>query len=425
MKFKSVLLAGLSLPLLTPGLAFAQAAPAQPPAGGVPACVAGKTATWIGGSPEASALAGTALQSSVTLGSGISNVYAFRVDGEDRQVRVELGNHSAGDPHLTILNAVGSPLGEQDDFEGSLAARLEPTLPAGDYCIIARDVSNGPLTAVVRVSEISEAPIVTSEGAGGSSSMAACTAETEATTLDPAAIATALTEFTLVSDTFPGVEAAKYYRFDLPAGANLRLTATSAQLDPKITLYDAQGSQIAENDDSDGTNARLDMLGSLPAGSYCLGAMPLSPGAGDIRVSVGGVDPAEVLRDAYRNGQIPPSADSGYTVDALDITSIEPQVKLLGNSALWFRFDTTERQVLVINAYGAATGVDSRLALFDSFGRSIAENDDANNGTDPQIGPVILDPGSYRLALTVVGSDGSSGQMRAVSMGVQRFIAAK
>lgn len=424
MNFKTVIFAGLSLPLLTPGLAFAQGAAAQPAAGTAPACVAGKTAEWLGGSAEAGVLSGSAVQSSVTLGSGMSNVYAFRVEGESRQVRVELGSHSNGDPHLTILSATGQPLGEQDDFEGSLASRLEPTLAPGDYCAVARDVSNGPLTAVMRVSEISDTPIVTSEG-GGSSSMAACTAATEAVTLDPAALATALTEFTMVSETFSGMETAKYYRFDLPAGANLRLTATSAQLDPKITLYDADGAQVAENDDTDGTNARLDMLGSLPAGTYCLGAMPLSTGSGDIRVSVGGVDPAEVLRDAYRNGQIPPSADSGYTVDALDITSVEPQVKLLGNSALWFRFDTTERQVLVINAYGAATGVDSRLALFDSFGRSIAENDDSNNGTDPQIGPVILDPGSYRLALTVVGSDGSNGQMRAVSLGVQRFIAAK
>ncbi|RRH78243.1 hypothetical protein [Falsigemmobacter faecalis] len=413
MTVKSFVFAGLALPLLIPATAFAQNAP--------PACLAGREAVWLGGA-EVAELSGAALQSEVSTGSGGSLLAAFRVTGDERPLRIELGNHSQGDPHLTLYTASGTMITEMDDYEGTLASRIEHNLAPGDYCALARDVSNGPLTATLRVSEMSDTPIVTAQGRA---SMAACTAATEAVTLDDAALAKALGDYTFLSETFSADQGPKYLRFNLPGNAGLRLTATSSQADPVITLYNAAGEQVAENDDADGTNARLDLLGNLAAGTYCLGATSIGGGSGEIRVSVGGVDPAEVLRDAYRQGQIPPPSSANYPVEALDLTSAEPQVKLLGGSALWFSFDIEERQVVILNAYAAATGMDTRMALFDVSGRQITENDDANGSTDPQIGPVLLEPGSYRLALVQLGADSTTGQMRAASLSAQRYLRAK
>lgn len=413
MTVKSFLFAGLALPLMIPATAFAQDA--------APACLAGREAIWLGGNGVAE-LSGEALQSAVNTSSGGSLLAAFRVTGEERQLRIELGNHTQGDPHLTLYTASGTMIAEMDDYDGTLASRIEQGLAPGDYCALARDVSNGPLSATLRVSEISDTAMVTAQGRSG---LAACTAGTEAVTLDDAALAKALSEFSSLSESFNAAEGPKYLRFNLPGNASLRLTATSSQADPVIALYNAAGEQVAENDDADGTNSRLDMLGNLAAGTYCLGATALGGGSGEIRLSVGGVDPAEVLRDAYRQGQMPPPSSAGYPVEPLDITSAEPQVKLLGGSALWFSFDIDERQVVVLNAYAAATGMDTRMALFDISGRQITENDDANGSTDPQIGPVLLEPGSYRLALVQLGSDSTTGQMRAASISAQRYLRAK
>jgi hypothetical protein len=50
----------------------------------------------------------------------------------------------------------------------------------------------------------------------------------------------------------------------------LSITAENETADPSITLYDEFGSYLAENDDWDGLNPRIDMAMPLQPGTYCI-----------------------------------------------------------------------------------------------------------------------------------------------------------
>ncbi|RJE81805.1 hypothetical protein DWB67_03510 [Paracoccus sp. JM45] len=207
-----------------------------------------------------------------------------------------------------------------------------------------------------------------------------------------------------------------YFRLSLAENTPLSLRAQSGSLDPTIEVFDADGVQIAENDDADGLNSRLDFASGLAAGEYCVGVAPVSPGHGVINVSASYLDPTTVLAEAYRAGDLPPADPSDYPMEQLDLQSQPSIVTLSQGDAQWFTFDLDQKSVLIVYAYGANTGADTRLTLFGSNGAAVETNDDANDSTDAQLGPIVLTADTYRMALTDLNNDGDSRTMRPVSL---------
>ena len=381
-------------------------------------------ASWIGESPEASDIAGAdaPLADALELpgGGGEARYYAFRVGGEQPQpLRLEVEALDGGDSTIALLDAQGDVIDENDDAAGTLSSRIEPTLDPGDYCLRVRGWADEALNATVQIGRAADhAPLLAERGDG---SIAACTPDTQALDLADGPLNAALAG----GDVAAAAPASPvgYLRFTLSEPAALTLRAGSDDVDPKMALFDAEGRQIGENDDADGLNARLDMIPALPAGQYCIGVASFGGDEGEIEVSARLLDEGEYLAREWRAGTMVPPAGSDYPVTQVDLAGVRQHALLLGGEAKWFSFRVDRASVMIIGAYGSLAGADPALALFSARGEVLAENDDHGSGLDARVGPVLLEPGQYHVAVTNTGASGEGATpVRPVSLVFDQFV---
>ena len=350
-------------------------------------------------------------------------VLAFRNTASSQALRVEAGADN-GDPAISLLTEDGDVIAENDDTPVSLNSRLETAVGPGVYCVSVRSVGDSGMAATVQVSRPEQAALLEESSEGGGNGIAACTPATPATPLAEGAIDGQLARG-LVSATQDGARVG-YHRFTLSQAAPVTLRASSPTLDPQLKLFDAQGNLIAENDDADGLNARLDFVPTLAAGDYCIGAATLSSEAGEMTVSAERLDPQTFLRNAYRKGELNPPSDGSYPVQALDLARQKQTVVLHDGAAQWLGFDLDQPTVVVISAFGSLVGADPRLVLFAASGALEAENDDVDGGTDARVGPVLLQPGRYHLGVVDVSrNDAATGPIRPIGLMFDRFLRAE
>lgn len=411
-------LAGLIIAAMNMGLpAAAQQAPGSPQ-------ICGGSAQWLGGDDGqdiASSPAPLSAQAQVTGGEGA--LFAFRVGAGSQALRVE-ASASDGDPAIALLTEDGDVIAENDDTPVSLNSAVETTVGPGVYCVAVRSVGYGAMSATVQVSRPEQAALLSREGEdAGMDRIAACTADTPAESLAPGALDERLAQGA-VTAMLDGTQTG-YYRFTLAQAMSLTLRSASPDLDPILRLYDAEGALLAENDDADGLDSRLDFASPLAAGDYCIAVAAISAQPGELTVSAERLDVGAFLRNAYRKGELNPPADGSYPIQAVDLTRTRQTVVLHDGAAQWLGFDLDQPTVVIVNAYGGLVGADPRLVLFTASGALAGENDDADGGTDARLGPVLLEPGRYHLGVVDVGrNDGSSGPIRPIGLTFDRFLRA-
>ncbi|WP_265500611.1 hypothetical protein [Paracoccus beibuensis] len=400
------------LRLLPPALlaAWPMAAPAQEV---VPFC-SGQPAVWLGGAGDTSDISTAAAALAQRMdASDADNTYAvIRVSGAMQALRIEAEGVGTGDPLIRLETPDGDLLAENDDAVG-LSSRIEQSVGPGDYCVRLLPVGNAGVTAMLQVTT-PEMPPLLSEAAG--SDIAACTAETEAEPLAEGPLEAALPAEARTDGT------PRYLRFSVGDGVPLTLRAVSEGLDPNMVLFDRAGSQVAANDDADGLNARLDFPSGLAAGDYCLGVAPIAAGEGTITVSAAALDRDVYLRDAWRRGELPPPFDGDVPMQPIDLAADAQTIVLQDGSAQWLTFTLERETALIVSAHGGLVGVDSKLALFADNGTVVAQDDDSAGELDARLGPVVLQPGRYRMALTDVNRPDQPGApIRPVALVFERF----
>lgn len=402
--------------MLAVGLSGLAALPAAAQEAG-PVC-SGETAVWLGGTSEASGIDQAAeplLQEAATTASQHPWL-AFRVEDGAQTLRIEAAAIGEADPSLVLARPDGEVLAENDDVDGTLNSRIETTLEPGDYCVQLVPIGGMTMRANVQVSRTDQPPLLP---APVDLTINACTADTPSRSLTDGPLNAALAQGPVKQETGAEVE---YLRFTLAEDASVTLRAVSEGLDPYLKLFDGAGSLIAENDDADGLNSRLDFLTPLAAGDYCIGVAPLRAREGMITVSAETLDRDSYLRAAWRKGEIAPGANSGYPMQELDLTRDRETVLLHDGSAQWLAFEVERPSVLIVDAFGQSVGVDSKLALFGPNGALVAENDDANGSTDAQLGPVLLEAGRYRMAVMDVNRiDQQGAPIRPIGLVFDRF----
>ncbi|MCZ0961598.1 PPC domain-containing protein [Paracoccus benzoatiresistens] len=359
------------------------------------------------------------LSARVQVTGGQPSVLAFRSTAGSQALRIEASTDS-GDPAVSLMTEDGDMIAENDDSPGSLNPRLDVSVGPGAYCIAVRSVGDSNMTATVQVSRPEQAVLLEeNEESTGSNQIAACTPDTPAALLAEGALDGQLAQGP-VSATQEGTEVG-YYRFTLPQTVPLTLRASSPTLDSYLKLFDAQGMLIAESDDADGLNARLDFLSALTPGEYCIGAAALTRQPGQLTISAERLEPENFLRNAYRKGELSPPADGSYPVQQID-PSQKQSVILHDGTAQWMALDLDQPTVLIIRGYGSFAGSDPRLVLFAASGALEAENDDVDGGTDARLGPVLLEPGRYHLGvLDVSRNNGTAGPIRPIGLRFERF----
>lgn len=415
----------LGLVLATSSTGFAQSADADVPAETTDAAhCEGGAAVWIAGTAEGSDLAlaeGPLVIDTQTGGDGQS-LFAFRVGGDEAlSLRIEAIAPNGGDPVIELQQADGYSLETNDDAGGSLNSRIARALLPGDYCVSLNTMSGEGFAARLQVATADQAPLFQDVGP---SAIANCTADTPKIDLVEGDLNTALAQGSVGIDVAGNQPS--FVRFSLTQPQSLTLRASSDGLDPYIVLFDGTGERLAENDDADGLNARLDLMSVLGAGDYCLGVTSYRWGDGTIQVSAEALDESTFLANAYRQGGLVPPLGGDYPVIPVDLATQRQMPVLLGGSAKWFSFEVKETSVLIVGAYGSLAGADPVLSLFGPQGEVIANNDDYGDTRDARIGPMLLEPGRYSLALTQAGASGSGeGGARPVSLAFDHFVRAQ
>ena len=400
------------------------AAAAQDAGDPVPAC-GGAGVYWIGGSAAESDVAQAGQQAALPLHEDALSALAFRVGETDQPIRLEAeANEGLGDPVLELLDAQGSPLADNDDFGNTLSSRIEMELPPGDYCVLLHSLS-GPdeATATLQIATADQPPLFEAEETEAPApDLAACLPDTPAQPFAPAPLNAAALEDGPMRLTVTLPPSPAYLRFAVEGSLPLTLRANSNALDSMLTLFDADGAEMMSNDDADGSlNARLDIPPGLPAGEYCLAVSAYGAGGGQVEVSAETFDEAAMLRGAYDRGEMVPPAGGPVEVVQMDLNTGRETVALVGGAARWFGFSVDRRTAVMISAYGTG-GSDPHLALFAADGRSLEQADDSNDTLDPQLGPVVLEPGGYRLAVMMHGAaDAGLLSMRPVRLVFERF----
>lgn len=367
---------------------------------------------WLGGEESASDLSaeGTSftVEGTVPIAGHLVRMFTLSQPGA---VRVEARAAPSGDPFATIFDAGGREVATDDDSAGDYGALIDTTLPTGSYCLAVRSYESRPTNVTVAVGpgDGEPAEIVPDEPdteAGGG-----CFADTMATlgTLD----VDGTLEADATADEVPA------YGFELSEPMALTITATSTDGDPSIRLLRPDGTILAENDDFDGLDSRIEVTAPMVAGGYCVEVTDLSEGDSSITVSMQRYDAAAARAGGIGRAEVAPTAADGTEVQDLgSLGTVLTAEATIDAAARWFRIDLPDGGLVVTEAAG--DGADPVLTLFDLVGRKIGENDDGPDGLDSRL-VSQLPPGGYLLAVRLVDPD-AVGLVRLL---LQRYVPAR
>ncbi|CUH41071.1 hypothetical protein JSE7799_03814 [Jannaschia seosinensis] len=397
--------------LTAAALALATPASAQAPiCGGI-----SLVGEWVGGDEAGSdvSVAGSPfeMEGQVPIAGHLVRLFSI---SQTTDLRVDVAALRSGDPYISVFDAAGSEIATDDDGGNGLASRLEVTLDPGAYCLAARSYESGVTDVSVFIGRTEQAPEDIAEVNDGVPSQggapdAACFIGNMAM-LDPldgvGAVATAAES--------------PAYGFNLDEAMPLSITATSIGGDPLIRVLDSAGAIIAENDDHDGLNSRIDLSDPLAAGEYCVAVEDLDGGDNTINVTVEQFDPTAFRLRRIGQAEFSPTASDDVEVTELGTldTSVLHDVST-SIVASWVRFDLPEGGLVVTEAIG--DGVDPMIVLFDRVGRRIGENDDGPTGLDSFLASRLL-AGSYVLAVRTIEEGSTTGNVRLL---LQRYVPAE
>ncbi len=384
---------------------------------------------WIGGTEPASdvATAGAYMEQMALVLQNNEYVALFSAS-QPTGVRIEAQGRGSGDPLIELRDEAGGVVLSDDDSGGGGAARAETELQPGRYCLSMRSYDGSPMSGFVRVgrtehealtsgTEVAGDPAQPSEPTQPADPMQpfdqgtagnACDASTIAAYLSDAPldgqIATAPVTQTASIDEVPS------WGFTLAQPTALSITAENEAADPTVTLYDEFGTYLADNDDWDGLNSRLDMATPLQPGTYCIAVNALSDRTQPVTVSVAAYDAQAAQIGMYERGEAAPPLDGSYPVTALGplATRLRQDVQST-DATTWFSFEIPEPGLVLVEAVTNGMG-DPTLVMFDDFGREVAYNDDGPASLDSLLTARVM-PGTYLVGVRQLG-DGTQALTR-------------
>ncbi|MBL4629017.1 MAG: PPC domain-containing protein [Roseicyclus sp.] len=406
---------------LTAGAASAQAGAC----GGI-----GAGAPWIGGSPNTSDISvatGPLTMTGLPVSPNGTTVIRFSLSAPG-DVRLEAQPWPGGDSVIELYDAAGTLLVTDDDSGGNFASRAETLLQPGQYCLATRGFGGAGLSTDVRVGRLEHEEITAGLsggffGDGGTNGplfvgIDPCTAQTLAVPLGSGPLDGQLFQGGVSAvNTITGVP---YYRFTLNTPQSISIRAENPNADPYIYFFDGNGNLLAENDDYDSLNSRIDFTSPLDPGTYCIGMRSLSDPNLPVTVSVVGYDASAALIELYGSGDAVPPLDGSYPImdmGALPARTVRDTV-VTGQNAVWFSFDVVEIGALVIDAVSVSDS-DPVIILYTDLGEEIAFNDDSGGSLNSQI-VARVQPGRYLLAVRQY-SDSYQGIIR---IATERYVPA-
>lgn len=348
--------------------------------------------------------AATALDLAVASQAGARAVGLFSLSATT-PVRIEAAPAAPdGDTIIELFDADGRLLVIDDDSGGGVSSRAELALEPGVYCLAVMGFGGEAVRADLRVSRL-EMQALTAGLAGGFGDWQGgapfvgidpCLPDTPAITLGTGPIDADLGKGVTMANS---VDAVPYYRFSLAAPQLLSISATNEQADPYIYLFDASGVLLAENDDADSLNSRIDYFQPLAAGDYCIGMRALSDPSLPVRVTISARGLQDVAAASYANAENAPPLDGSWPVEDLGVltTTAVREWRVPGDQAQWFVFESRAEGLVLISADTIDDG-DPILDIFAADGTWLGGNDDANGSVNAQHA-LPVQAGRYLVAM--------------------------
>jgi hypothetical protein len=207
------------------------------------------------------------------------------------------------------------------------------------------------------------------------------------------------------------VDETGFWSFTLSEPTALTITATNSDADPTITLFDATETTIAENDDFDGLDSRIEQTDPLPAGDYCLSVGAINDTALPIDIAIGAYDPEAALALLFDKGEAAPPLDGRIPFTALGTLDTRMRNDIqVGQTAQWYTVYIPQNGLLLVEAIAAGDNGDPWLVLYDDFGRQIGMNDDAGDALNSLL-TARVQTGTYLVGVKQVG-DSAQGFIR-------------
>ena len=215
-----------------------------------------------------------------------------------------------------------------------------------------------------------------------------------------------------VGDSFLGTLATTgdrdWIAVELQAGTSYTVSLSGVSsgggslVDPYLSLLDATGSVVAEDDDG-GRNydSALTFTASVTGTYYIEAAAYADDYAGTYTASLNQV--------VVETTDAPENAGTPYTIGVGD--SFEGTLDTAGDRD-WIAIELTEGQLYTFSMQGAPSGVgtldDPYLYLYDASGDLVAQNDDGGTGYDSLLGYIAETSGTYYIEAAAY-ADGYAG----------------
>lgn len=374
----------------------------------------GDAGQWIGGTEAGSdvSTATSHMEQMAIVLMGNEYVALFNVS-QPTGVRVEAAGRGGGDPVIDLRDSAGTIILSDDDSGGEGSSRGELQLNPGTYCLSMNSYDGAPMTGFVRVGRLEQEALTQGLGMGipdvgpGPSGGSGCSSVSNYIGDGGPIDRNLMSGGASVTASVDQIDA---WGFSLASAASISVTAENEMADPVITIFDSMGNFVAENDDFDGLNSRIDLTTPLAAGDYCIEMRALSDTSAPVTVSITGYDPAAALVGLYERGEASPPLDGSYPVTPLGPLANRVRQDLqVGDVNTWLSFEIDSAGLVLIE--GVSNGIgDPIMVLYDDFGRLVSENDDYGGNLDPLISARV-NPGTYLVGIRQL-SEGQNGLVR-------------
>ena len=281
-----------------------------------------------------------------------------------RSYRFNLNGNSLYDPTLYLRNSSGVELAYNDDFNDRNAQIAFTATTAGTYYLDAGAYSTGTGSYTLLAADTS--PV---------DDFAASTSTTG--TIAIGGSRTGTVDFNGDRD---------WFRLTLVAGQTYRFNLNGNTLsDPTLSLRNSSGSELAFNDDFNGTNSQI-IFTATNAGTYYLDAGSYSSGTGSYTLLATSSTPTQDTDDF---------AGSTSTTGTVAIGASSTGVVNSNGDRDWFRVTLAAGRTYRFNLDGNTLG-DPTLYLRNSSGDQLSFNDDFN-ARNSQLTFTAVSAGTYYL----------------------------
>lgn len=200
-------------------------------------------------------------------------------------------------------------------------------------------------------------------------------------------------------------------------GQTVSITARSleadGEIDPILSIIDAEGDVVADNDDHRTSRTDLAPRDSLIAdftfndnGRYTIQVVPFEAAEGDVEVLI-------------TDGSVSPSTDIQEDAPAEPVgNDVVVEDEVPDDETFSYDFDASEGAVITITVRETDGQLDPKIVLLNSEGTQLAENDD-HSSDDASLGPydsqiaefTVPASGTYTVEVTGFGGVGGSFEL--------------